>query len=1010
MKKIAAVFSALLLCLQVFASAEAARYVSRIEFVSYLMSAMGIISSPYDAGFSDLSEENRYYNYVAAAKEYGICSGYGDNTFRGENSITRQDAVLMLCRAYKIEPASGIYISGYADFSEIGDYAVGAVSAAAKNGIIKYEPKAYFDPNGYITVEEMVSLNSALKKYGASHLNFSVGYPKQTREQAYKAVTVSVKTTRACTIYYKLLPASAYIGGYKPRAEEITDFLTAVSIADKAVDVNIYPPDFNEYNLYIVAKEENGEYSEVECIKNVTAHRYSVGRGTKEEPYEIYTVSQLEGIKYYPTAHFSLKADIELSEKWEPIEPEQGHLGFAGVLEGNYHHITGVNVNKYSKNAGLFAAVYGGKIKNLYVDADVRGTDNVGVITGLLEGGSISGCFVTGVVRADGSNAGGICGTNNGEIINSVSAAYMVEASAYAGGVCGNNKAEITSCLSAAYTVTADMYASSIAGVNFGGTVKYNVAASFYANDIITTKSGRITTNKQYGTTKGNYCYDKMISGANVNFDYDSHDGLEVSWGELTSAEFYSEVMGWDTENIWNDSFSADFRLNIPRGFENIDMIKGLTMYAPIQLYSEEELMAVCENPNYHYILMNDIKLSESSSWNMIGDDKSEETGFNGSFDGNGYTISGLHTEQSDEEIYGMFGVISAGTVRNLKLTNVSIEGHSLAGGLCGINYGYIENCSVSGRIYLLRKNNILSVGGICGNNYGYIENVSADITLRADGQVLTAGGIAANNEGLISNAYCKGRIRAEQRLENTNAVVGGICGINTQGEVYNSSSDVEITSRAATGYVGGIAGIMNSGKLSENSFDGKIFINSKREYESAAYVGGIAGLVPEGTVINSRTSGNIFVQTNRAYVGGVVGYNQNAVIQNTYTAMGIDIYGGIFDDFQGLAGGICGYSEGGTISENVSQNSIIKGNVTIGKIANADLEYAFIANNYYDEKMSVDAEEGDINPDENATALSSGEFSEELFFKSIFEGGRLGWNDGIWYFDEKTGEPKLRK
>ena len=168
----------------------------------------------------------------------------------------------------------------------------------------------------------------------------------------------------------------------------------------------------------------------------------------------------------------------------------------------------------------------------------------------------LENCFVTGRVEAKGNNAGGIVGVNNGVIKDSVAACYMVDASNYAGGISGSNKGDIKNSISACYSVSADMYASGVAGANIGGMVKYNVCANVYANDVITTKTGRVTTNKQYGQTYGNYCYDKMMADSSVESDIESHDGLEATWEELTSIDFYKNVMGWDTKNIWRNSIS----------------------------------------------------------------------------------------------------------------------------------------------------------------------------------------------------------------------------------------------------------------------------------------------------------------------------------------------------------------------------------------------------------------------------------------------------------------------
>lgn len=1010
MKRIITFLMIIFLSLNFSAFSAEEKYVTRIEFITYVMSSVGVINSEKEAGFSDLSPDDKYYNYVAAAKEHGVVTGYSDNTLRPYENISRQEAIVILSRAYQLKPVSGIYISGFSDFKEIGQYSVGYVSAAARNGIIEYQTGAECKPKGYITIDEMYLLTGNFKDYITDTLHFAFGYPKEAKEKVYNAISVTVKASRPCTVYYKLLPSEKYLSSFKPKVSEITEFLTSVNIADVTIDVNIYPKDYQEYNLYIVAVDADGNYTDVECISEVAAHRFTVGKGTENEPYLIYSEEQLKGIKYYPKAYFRLENDIEISGDWKPITIDsKGYIGFSGVFDGNFCKITGFEVKSYEDNIGLFSSIYGGTVKNLYADGVVRGDDNVGIIAGLSEGGNIIQCFVSGRVYASGNNAGGIVGSNNGAVKDCISAAYMVESSNYAGGISGANRGDIINCLSAAYSVSADMYASGVAGVNIGGRVNKNVAANLYADDIITTRTGRITTNKQYGTTLGNYCYDKMMSNSSVDFNYESHDGLEASWEELTNPEFYSKNMGWDTKNVWNNFVSEDFRLLSLKGFESIDMIKGITMYAPVKIYTEEDLLEVSQNTDYHYILMNDIVISDDTEWKMIGDGKSEESGFNGTFDGNNHTISGLHIVQKDEEeIYGMFGVISAGTVRNLKLINVAFEGHSLVGGLAGENYGYIENCSVNGRIYALRKSNMLSVGGITGNNYGIIENVSANVKIRALGQVLTVGGIAANNDGFIDMADFKGNIEAEQKTANSNAVAGGIVGINTSGYIYNSHTDIDIDSRASVSYIGGISGIMNGGEIYKTSSEGRMFVSASKENDSSAYVGGTAGLTPAGLVMNSFSGADIFIEANNVYAGGIVGYNQTASIQNTYSINMIDVVSGIFNDALGYTAGICGFSEEGFISDSVALNKSIETNGYADEICNIQTEMVSCVNNYMRSDMEIYGEENNLSSGGIGVDINEVK-TPEFFFLPVAEGGKLGWiKEDVWYISSNYFYPLL--
>ena len=139
MKRMVALVICIFLCLNISAHADSQK-ISRMEFVSYIMSRAGVVNSDEDAGFVDVAEDDKYYNYVAAAKEYKIINGYLNNTFKPYSDITKQEAIVMLSRLYKVNPVSGVYINGFSDYGKIGEYAVGYVSAAVRNGIIDYKP------------------------------------------------------------------------------------------------------------------------------------------------------------------------------------------------------------------------------------------------------------------------------------------------------------------------------------------------------------------------------------------------------------------------------------------------------------------------------------------------------------------------------------------------------------------------------------------------------------------------------------------------------------------------------------------------------------------------------------------------------------------------------------------------------------------------------------------------------------------------------------------------------
>ena len=115
-------------------------------------------------------------------------------------------------------------------------------------------------------------------------------------------------------------------------------------------------------------------------------------------------------------------------------------------------------------------------------------------------------------------------------------------------------------------------------------------------------------------------------------------------------------------------------------------------------------------------------------SWEPIGTSQ-----YFGTFDGNGYTISGLYCDISDDGFpyAGLFSSVNddgsgnRGTVRNLNVADsfVSFSGNGAAGGICGQNHGAITGCTFSGRVQ--GSGSMSTVGGVCGfnNSTGTIEN-----------------------------------------------------------------------------------------------------------------------------------------------------------------------------------------------------------------------------------------------------------------------------------------------
>jgi hypothetical protein len=115
--------------------------VTRGQFIVFLMRAYGIEPDETSAdNFSDAGS-TYYTSYLAAAKSLGITNGVGDNLFKPEAEISRQDMFAMLYRALSVigalpETDNDAALSNFSDSAAISDYAKTAVEAFVSSGIV----------------------------------------------------------------------------------------------------------------------------------------------------------------------------------------------------------------------------------------------------------------------------------------------------------------------------------------------------------------------------------------------------------------------------------------------------------------------------------------------------------------------------------------------------------------------------------------------------------------------------------------------------------------------------------------------------------------------------------------------------------------------------------------------------------------------------------------------------------------------------------------------------------
>ena len=181
------------------------------------------------------------------------------------------------------------------------------------------------------------------------------------------------------------------------------------------------------------------------------------------------------------------------------------------------------------------------------------------------------------------------------------------------------------------------------------------------------------------------------------------YDGVPVTPGKISSSNYRSYGL---TDENWS-------------GYNGYYAIRNAK-----ELYGFAALVRAEQQPKQSAVLLNDIVINTSVSdsgaiyeWHYMVKDSSAspyQSGFGGTFDGNGYSISGIYMEDSGY-IDGIFGSISgSGVVKNLVLKNsVFATNDGGAAVFAYKNYGMIISCRVESSVIMKRTE--ISSAGVSG-------------------------------------------------------------------------------------------------------------------------------------------------------------------------------------------------------------------------------------------------------------------------------------------------------
>ena len=531
----------------------------------------------------------------------------------------------------------------------------------------------------------------------------------------------------------------------------------------------------------------------------------------------------------------------------------QGLFGYVrGTSFTNRAEISNVgvinsNIQGYSYVGGIAGGDYYTDITNCYNTASVSGTSTVGGVIGDNSYSSIvSNSYNTGTVTGSSYDVGGVVGFSfSSTVINSYNTG-TVTGSSSAGGVVGSTNSSTVSNSYNNGTVTGTGSVGGVVGANFS-----TVSNSYNTGSV--TGSGYLggVVGQNFSTVENCYygggCPSSVggINGADVDGQAEylgtiTTDAKTESWYGSSSTVTWNSSYPWDFTDTWgitqyaNDGYpflrDIEIRKTIPINYDlmwtdsavttrDIDFEGSGTASDPYLISSAEELAGLAyltniststtyNNNDVYYLQTADIDVS-AYWWDAIGTSSSSTYYFQGHYDGDGHTVSGIYTPAGSDSTYsyqGLFGyVYGASSTNRAEISNVGVINSNIQG------YQYVGG--IAGRAYYANITNCYNTSSVTGS-YQFIGGV-----------------VGYNSSSTVTNSYNTGSVTG------SSSYVGGVVGCNAASSTVSNSyntGDVTSTYTGMNGYVGGVVGY-NSSTITNSYNTGDVTASSQR-------VGGVVG------------------------------------------------------------------------------------------------------------------------------------------------------------------------
>jgi len=590
--------------------------------------------------------------------------------------------------------------------------------------------------------------------------------------------------------------------------------------------------DMSWYEVYYA--ENNAE---TEFVIATSADLYGFALLTNSKSNALGAMQKFTGKTLYLASDITVNtgnasdfATTKPSYSWTTISQADTNYRFEGTFDGQMHEISGIYINTTVQNTGLFGRTqnatlknfslvnsyikntntltasisvrsWGSTFKNIYSNAIMEvSNQQAGGIVAYSNGITMTNCWFDGVLKSTmtskpGFGTAGLIGTAYEKTttltncLNTGTISHGNTSYARVAGLIGDNgtgsTVTLTGCLNAG-TVTGG-YASSIIGVINGGTVtavntyaaKNNYVVGYMQNSgkfivkypggqsdqTVSNKSVQNVNIMTYWSSPANFLGEKAKTAmGGVDF---TETWMVVSGGTPVLRVFGYKVADWYDDSKDTYVLNTAEELNSFSALTQIESFEGKTVKLGQNIVLNEGNAA-----DY-------ATTAPANVWVPTGT-------FEGIFDGQGYSISGLYCNRTSQNT-GVFGNLGENAVvKNLKLENsyvvstqthvgsiagsskgdilnvysdAIVKGPEMTGGIVGLAYtanASLEKAWFDGTVVCTSDgNNQRGIGGIVGLAY-----------FTSEGQTLT-----------LRNCLNSGTVDATLSVANSHPCTGGLIG-----------------------------------------------------------------------------------------------------------------------------------------------------------------------------------------------------------------------------------------